>query len=238
LKILVLIPARGGSKRLPKKNIRHLGGVPLIEWSIDIAKLIPEVCDILVSTDSAETLDIAQELGAYVPWIRPKELSGDNSSSVDVALHALDWYEFKHGTVDGLLMLQPTSPFRSLETIRKGIEMYLKKDVDSILGVSPTHAHPGWTFKIKGNALSPFLGKHELNTRSQDLDPAYVINGSFYLISPCTLRKEKSFFTKGSLPLVIKSNIESLDIDTEQDWQYAEYCLNILKLMESKHTTC
>jgi len=226
MKILVLIPARGGSKRLPKKNIRHLGGVPLIKWSIDIAKLIPEVCDILVSTDDTEIRDITQGLGAYVPWFRPKELSGDTSTSVSVALHALDWYELNHGNVDGLLMLQPTSPFRSLEKIREGIEMFSKKNINSILGVSPTHSHPGWAFKIKGNGLIPFLEKHELNTRSQDLEPAYIINGSFYLISPYTLRKEKSFFTKESKSLVANSNIESLDIDTEEDWQYAEYCLH------------
>lgn len=226
MKILAFIPARGGSKRIPGKNIRLLGGKPLIEWSIHTAKLIPEVCDILVSTDSIEIQNISKELGAYVPWLRPKNLSTDRSSSVDTALHALDWYESEYGAVDGLLMLQPTSPFRNIEKVKEGVKMFTEQDINSILGVSHTHEHPGWMFKIKDNLLSSFLDEHKLNTRSQDLDPAYVINGSFYLISPSALRQEKSFFTKQSLPLIVNSNMELLDIDTEQDWQYAEYCLN------------
>ena len=226
MRILALILARGGSKRLPGKNIRHLGGRPLIGWSIDIGKLIPEVCDVLVSTDDSKIQGVAKELGAYTPWLRPKELSADNSSSVDAALHALDWYESKHGVVDGLLLLQPTSPFRRIEKIKEGVKLFSVCDCDSILGVSPTHAHPKWTFTIENSTLSPFLSDHGLNTRSQDLESSYVINGSFYLISPDALRQEKSFFIEGTLPLVIDSSIESLDIDTEQDWQYAEYCID------------
>ncbi len=228
MRILALILARGGSKRLPGKNIRLLGGRPLIGWSIDTGKLIPEVCDILVSTDDPKIQDVAKGLGAYTPWLRPKELSADNSSSVDAALHALDWYESKHGVVDGLLLLQPTSPFRRIEKIKEGVELFSTHKCDSVLGVSPTHAHPKWTFTIENNILSPFLSDHGLNTRSQDLESAYIVNGSFYLISPDALRQEKSFFIEGALPLVIDSSIESLDIDTEQDWQYAEYCLNKL----------
>ncbi len=228
MRILALILARGGSKRLPGKNIRLLGGRPLIGWSIDTGKLIPEVCDILVSTDDPKIQDVAKGLGAYTPWLRPKELSADNSSSVDAALHALDWYESKHGVVDGLLLLQPTSPFRRIEKIKEGVELFSTHKCDSVLGVSPTHAHPKWTFTIENNILSPFLSDHGLNTRSQDLESAYIVNGSFYLISPDALRQEKSFFIEGTLPLVIDSSIESLDIDTEQDWQYAEYCLNKL----------
>jgi CMP-N,N'-diacetyllegionaminic acid synthase len=228
MRILALILARSGSKRLPGKNIRALGGRPLIDWSIDTGKSIPEVCDILVSTDDPKIQEVAKGLGAYSPWLRPKELSSDNSSSVDAALHALDWYESKHGIVDGLLLLQPTSPFRRIEKIQTGVDLFSTHDSDSVLGVSPTHAHPKWTFTIKNNILSPFLSNHGLNTRSQDLESAYVINGSFYLISPSALREAKSFFIDGALPLVINSSIESLDIDTEQDWEYAEYYLNKL----------
>jgi len=228
MRILALILARGGSKRLPGKNIRVLGGRPLIDWSIDTGKLIPEVCDILVSTDDPEIQRVAKDLGAYAPWLRPKELSADNTSSVDAALHALDWYESKHGVVHGLLLLQPTSPFRAIEKIKEGVKLFSTAGCDSVLGVSPTHAHPKWAFTIENNILTPFLNDHGLNTRSQDLESAYVVNGSFYLISPCALRQEKSFFVEGLLPLVIDSRIESLDIDTQEDWQYAEYCLNKL----------
>lgn len=234
MRILVLILARGGSKRLPGKNIRVLGGRPLIDWSIDTGKLIPEVCDILVSTDDPEIQRVAKNLGGYAPWLRPKELSTDNTRSVDAALHALDWYESKHGMVDGLLLLQPTSPFRAIEKMKEGVELFLTADCESVIGVSPTHAHPKWTFTIENNILTPFLNDHGLNTRSQDLESVYVVNGSFYLISPRALRQKNSFFVAGSLPLVIDSCIESLDIDTQEDWHYAEYCLSYLSKAQSK----
>ena len=108
MRILALIAARGGSKRLPGKNMRLLGGKPLIIWSIDVAKNIPDICDILVSTDDPAIAAVCTEAGAYVPWLRPAELSTDTASPVDVALHALDWYRAKKGSVDGLLLLQPT----------------------------------------------------------------------------------------------------------------------------------
>ena len=116
----------------------------------------------------------------------------------------------------------------------EGVKLFSTDSCDAILGVSHTHAHPGWLFEIKDNMLSPFLDKHALNTRSQDLDPVYVVNGSFYLISPSSLRREKSFFTKQTLPLIIDSSMESLDIDTEQDWQHAEWHLNKLVLTKKE----
>ena len=101
MRILALVTARAGSKRLPGKNIRPLGGKPLIVWSIDIAKNIREICDILVSTDCPDIAAVSQKAGAYVPWLRPAELATDTASSVDVAIHALDWYEAEKGAVDG-----------------------------------------------------------------------------------------------------------------------------------------
>jgi len=226
MRILALILARGGSKRLPGKNIRDLGGKPLIGWSIATALQIPEVCDVLVSTDDQNIRSVAKRLGAYVPWLRPEALSADDSSSVDAALHAIDWYESENGAVDGVLLLQPTSPFRKIEKMREGVELFSTGGCNSILGVSPTHAHPKWTFTVKNSVLHTFLDDHGLNIRSQDLESAYVVNGSFYLISPICLRTERSFFINGTRPLIIESRMESLDIDTVEDWQYAEYCLN------------
>ena len=149
MRILALIPARGGSKRLPGKNIRILGSKPLIVWSIDVAKNIPEICDILVSTDDAVIASICKDAGALVPWLRPAELATDTSSSVDVAQHALDWYEKQKGTVDGILLLQPTSPFRTKESIHKGIEIFKEHGRKPVLAVSSTHAHPMWTLKME-----------------------------------------------------------------------------------------
>ena len=225
MRILALITARGGSKRLPGKNIRLLGGKPLIDWSIDVAKDIPDICDILVSTDDAVIAKVCKDAGACVPWLRPAELATDTASSVDVALHALDWYEAEKGAIDGILLLQPTSPFRTRETIERGIELFGKHNHQPVLGVSPTHTHPLWTLKIEGDYLMPFIEDHGLYARSQDLPPAYVVNGSFYLITPAELRACRSFVSAKTMPLLIESPQESIDIDTEWDFKMAEFIL-------------
>jgi CMP-N,N'-diacetyllegionaminic acid synthase len=225
MRILAVITARGGSKRLPGKNIRVLGGIPLIVWSIDVAKDIAQICDILVSTDDPAIASVCKATGVLVPWLRPADLATDTASSVDVVLHALDWYEAKNGVVDGVLLLQPTSPFRTKETLCKGIELFERYDHQPVLGISPTHLHPMWSLKTEGDYLVPFMQDHGLGTRSQDLPPAYVVNGSFYLISPGQLRACKSFVGVKAMPLLIKTPHEALDIDTEWDWVVAEAAL-------------
>lgn len=194
----------------------------MIIWSIDVAKDVPEICDILVSTDDAAIAAVCTEAGALVPWLRPAELATDTASSVNVALHALDWYETAKGAVDGLLLLQPTSPFRTKETLRKGIELFVRQGQHPVLGVSPSHAHPMWTFKMEGGYLVPFSREHGLETRSQDLPPAFVVNGSFYLISSAELRQSRSFVGGKSVPLIIEPPQEALDVDTEWDFKMAE----------------
>ena len=222
MRILALIPARGGSKRLPGKNIKLLGDKPLINWTIDAAQGIPEICEILVSTDTPEIALVAKEAGANVPWLRPEVLSTDQATSVDVALHALDWYEAENGVIDGLLLLQPTSPFRTQATIKRGIELFKNHSHQAVIGVSPVQDHPMWTFKMKDGYLVPFVEQHGFGIRSQDLEPALVANGGFYLISPVELRKSKSFIGGERLPLLIYSPKEALDIDTEWEFKVAE----------------
>lgn len=222
MKILALITARGGSKRLPGKNIRSLGGRPLIIWSIDVAKGIPEICDILVSTDDDSIADIARNGGALVPWLRPEELASDSATAVDVALHALDWYESENGAVDGLLLLQPTSPFRSRNTVLRGIRQFHLHQQRVVVGISLAKSHPMLCFQVDGETIRPFFDGRSLNLRSQDLPSAYVDNGAFYLLKPDDLRRSKSFYSDEMLPLVIEKPEESIDIDTEWDWKMAE----------------
>ena len=225
MRFLALIPARGGSKRIPLKNARLLGGKPLIAWSIDVAKGIPEICDILVSTDDSAITEIARDAGALVPWLRPPELATDTASSVDVCLHALDWYEGKNEKVDGLLLLQPTSPFRSRDTVMRGIDLFRTNQRRPVVGVSLAKSHPMWCFQIEGKTMRRFMDDGRLHQRSQDLPPAYVINGALYLIAPEDLRKLQSFFCDDVLPLVMDDPEESIDIDTEWDWNIAEAIL-------------
>lgn len=222
MKVLALIPARGGSKRVPGKNIRILGDKPLIEWSINTVKGISGVCDVLVSTDDNKIAEVAKKLNVLVPWLRPAELASDTASTIDVCLHALDWYEKEYQNIDGFLLLQPTSPFRSKNSIIKAIELFEQNDRNTIISVSPASTNPMLCFKKDAGAMVPFVDSSGLHMRSQDLPPAFEVNGSIYLITPENLRKYKSVYAEKFRPLIIYSHKEGLDIDTEWDWTIAE----------------
>ena len=223
MKILALITARGGSKRLPGKNIMPLGGKPLLQWTIEAALGLPELCHVLLSTADPVIAEVGRAGGAYVPWLRPADLASDTASGTDVALHALDWYESQHGPVDGLLLLQPTSPLRTRATIARGLALFNPTLGRPVIGVSPAPTHPMWTFRLDGDSLVPFVPGDGLQTRSQDLPPAYVVNGTFYLTSPRRLRSEKTFFSKDALAMIISSEHEAMDIDTPRDFALAQY---------------
>jgi N-acylneuraminate cytidylyltransferase len=225
MRILALILARGGSKRLPGKNIRILGDKPLIVWSIDIVKNCQHIADILVSTDDPSIGKIASAAGALVPWLRPQALATDTASGVDACLHALNWYEKERGQIDGLLLLQPTSPFRTRDTIRRGIDLFAASHQEGVVGVSEAATHPMWALRLEGNYVVPYLAENGLTTRSQDLPMAYAVNGSFYLVSPKQLREDRSFFGRRTTPLIIESHAEAIDIDTEWDFKFAEFIL-------------
>ncbi len=223
MRILALIPARGGSKRVPGKNIKPLGGLPLIAWSIRAA-LDSGVCsDVVVSTDDADIADVAGQYGARVPGLRPAELSTDTAGSVEVALHTLETLESGQGTVDGLLLLQPTSPFRSVETIQRAVSMFVEhRGAHPVVSVSPASDHPCRCLKSTDKGLEPFLGWDNIRKRSQDLEPAWVLNGAIYLIEPSALREKQSFLLPGTLPIAITDPVEVIDIDTPEDWTRAE----------------
>ena len=216
MKILVLILARGGSKRLPNKNILKLGKKHLINWSIDFAKKIPFVCDILVSTDSKKIGLIAKKRGALVPWMRPKKLSLDSSKSYPAALHAINWYENKIKKVDGVMLLQPTSPFRRLKSINEAISIFKKNKCNSVMSVAKSKHNSDKHYRLSKK-------KHKtLKKLFKRIENIYRENGSFFLTSPSTLKKNKSFFHNNTYPVVCKAIIESIDIDTKDDWNIAK----------------
>jgi CMP-N,N'-diacetyllegionaminic acid synthase len=225
VRILAVVTARGGSKRLPGKNVRLLGGTPLVAWSIRAVTQMPEICDILVSTDDADIADAARRAGGMVPWCRPAELATDTASSVDVCLHALDWYENEKGAVSGLLLLQPTSPFRSRETVSRGLELFRVHNSRPVVAVSPAASHPLRCFRVDGDVMRPFVDGAGVQVRSQDLPPAYVVSGALYVIAPHDLRARRSFYGDDVVPLVVDQIAERIDIDTEEDWKFAEAIL-------------
>jgi N-acylneuraminate cytidylyltransferase len=225
VRILALVTARGGSKRIPGKNLRLLGGRPLVAWSIEVITGVPEICQILVSTDDPEIAAAARAAGASVPWLRPAALASDTASSVDVCLHALDWYESEQGPIDGLLLLQPTSPFRRRVSVLRGVELFRTHERRAVIGVSPAGSHPYWCFTLEGETLRPYVPAAPREQRSQDLPPAYVVNGAFYLIAPADLRARRAFLSDDAVPLLMEDPAEAIDIDTEWDWTLAQAAL-------------
>lgn len=228
MKILALIPARGGSKRFPRKNIKLLGGVPLIAWTIRAAKASGVCTDVLVSTDDAEIANVAKANNALILGSRPAELATDTASSVDVALHELAVYEKDHGKVDGLLLLQPTSPFRTADNIREAVDLFNQTGGGRpIVSVSPVASHPAWSFRIiGGNTLDPVMGWDSIKGRAQDLEPIYMLNGAIYIICPLKLRSERKFVTLDVVPYVMSNPKEVIDIDEEIDFEFSEFLIN------------
>lgn len=231
-RILAIVPARGGSKRLPRKNVLPLGGKPLIAWSIDTALATQAFCDVLLTTDDEELAEIGRQAGAFVPWLRPAELASDTASSGDVLKHALDWYEVYRGSVDGVILLQPTCPFRREASVRGALHLFLEQpggdDRPTVVSVSPSSVPPEWCFRMDATtgALQPVLGWSELGKRSQDLQPAVQLNGSIYIASSATIRTGRPLVGPGSLAFLMSGSEESVDIDTEDDWTLAESFLN------------
>lgn len=237
MNILGLIPARGGSKRIPGKNIKLLGGLPLIAWTIRVAIESNACSHIIVSTDDENIAGIARKFGATIPGLRPAHLATDASSSADVAIYELDRHEQVRGRVDGVLLLQPTSPFRTAESIRKAVDLYkMAQGNNAVVSVYKAPVHPEWCFRLnKSGIMEPYLARVGLERRSQDLEAAYALNGSIYLISPHQLREEKSFSPACAIPLIISPMHESLDIDTENDWLMAEYFIKIFNPKTKKN---
>lgn len=226
-RILAIVPARGGSKRLPRKNVLPLGGKPLIAWTLDAARESGCFVDVLVSTDDDEIAKVSAAHGALVPWRRPAELATDTARSIDVVLHAVDWYEQAHGALDGVMLLQPTSPFRTMSTIREAVQRFVADETGApLVSVSPAENHPAWTFSLNGGHLQPYCGWDTLKLPSQELPPAYTLNGSIYLSSPVRLRRSQSFFGDDMQVLVMSDRAEKLDIDTLDDWEKASQYLS------------
>lgn len=221
--ILALIPARGGSKRLPRKNVLPFMGKPLISWTIDAALKSKYIDRVVVSTEDNEIADIAQEYGAEVPFIRPKEIATDEATTIDVALHTISTLIKLGHNYDLILLLQPTSPLRSAEDINKIIELLDTSNSDCVISVCEAEHSPLWSNTLpESKSLSGFLKKEILNKRSQDLDKYYRLNGSMYLCKINRLMAENTFFIKDKSIAYEMTQESSVDIDTHLDFIYAE----------------
>ena len=221
MKTLYVIPARGGSKGIPGKNIKPLAGKPLIEYSIDVARALANDEDICVTTDDNAIIETVERTGLKVPFVRPAELSTDQSGTYEVLLHALDFYESKGVHYDTMVLLQPTSPFRTVDDVKACLELY-SDDIDMVVSVKQAATNPYYNaFEIDDNGFL-HISKGEGNfTRRQDAPKVWEYNGAVYVINVESLRKMPlGKFTRRRMYEM--SAERSIDLDTPTDWLIAE----------------
>ena len=222
MKILAVIPARKNSKRIKNKNKILFKKKKLIEHTFLVAKKSKLFSHILLTTDDKELIKLSKKYNILAPWVRPKEISGDFSPSYKAVIHAYNWYENCYGKVDGIFILQPTSPFRTIKTLKEMIKIFKSAKMKTVVNVSKCSEHPEWMLKIKKNKILPYISEKYFTKRSQSLTELYKINGLGYLINPLTLKKEKTLIPQNSIPCINKSKIESIDIDDMQDYLIAK----------------
>jgi CMP-N,N'-diacetyllegionaminic acid synthase len=221
--VIIVIPARGGSKGLPRKNARTLAGIPLLQWTVDAvraANLGRPRC--ILSTDDVEIAAIAESIGLEVPFLRPTELATDTASAVSVILHALDWMRLERQTeFRSVMLLQPTSPFRPPNSLVEGLTLLGQPDVEAVIGVKPIYRDLSVLFRADERFELGALADAEHRSRRQDVEPLHTPNGALYLTFTDVLRREGTLFPRRTRGLPM-DQIASLDIDDAIDWTIAE----------------
>ena len=227
-KILAIIPARGGSKGLPGKNIKKLCGKPLINYTIEASLKSNTINRIIVSTDSPAIAEIAKKTGAEVPFIRPSHLATDNAKSIDVVLHIMDWFrENENYEPDVVALFQPTSPLTTAQQIDLAIDKFTmlgdESEFDSVVSVCETEHSPYWASRYENGHLVPISEIDFKNKRRQELPITYRYNGAIYISSREKIYKNKDFL-KNVAPFFMEQKY-SVDIDSKLDFKFAEFLL-------------
>lgn len=221
-RILAIIPARGGSKGVPRKNIRDLAGRPLIAWTIASARESKYLDRLIVSTEDEEIASIARQFGAEVPFMRPPELAQDGSSGIDPVIHALETLPEKY---DYMVLLQPTSPFRNAEDIDQAIELCIGSGAESCVSVTENSKSPYWAYKIDPQKrLEPLFPVEEKIACRQQLPKTYAQNGAIFVASCAFVLATASLQNRQTLAYIMPPE-RSLDIDSELDLRLANLLL-------------
>jgi CMP-N,N'-diacetyllegionaminic acid synthase len=227
VKILAIIPARGGSKSVPRKNIANVNGNPLISYTIKAALMADCLTDIVVSTDDTEIAEISKKFGAQIPFIRPLDLASDEAQSAPVIEHALYFMEKLKGIkYDAVLMLQPTSPLRTSQHIQESLELFNSQECDSVVSVvSVGGSHPLRMKRLVNNHLVNYVDQGFWNMQPrQSLPDVYIRNGAIYLISRESFLRQKQLIGDSCLGYIMNDS-ESTNIDTPIDLKIAELLL-------------
>lgn len=220
MKPLVVIPARGGSKGVPRKNIKLLGGKPLIQYTIEAARHVFPDEVICVSTDDKEIKGVVESLGLKVPFLRPSELATDQAGTYEVLIHAIEFYEKAGYYPDTLVLLQATSPFRTKKHIKEALELF-DDTCEMVVSVKETKANPYYTLREENEEGWLVASKQGNFNRRQDCPKVYELNGAFYVMSVEALRlKPINNFSK--VKKYVMDEFCSLDIDSELDWEISE----------------
>ena len=223
--VLIIIPARGGSKGIPRKNIKPLNGKPLIYYAIDTARAITADENICVSTDDEEIKSVVEAYGLEVPFLRPDELSTDTAGTYEVLLHALDYYQKQGRQYKTVLLLQTTSPFRTVEQVKEALALYDQSDADMVVSVKECPANPYYNvFEEDGNGYLHVCKGDGNIFRRQDAPKVYEYNGAIYIMSARTLKRTHMHKMPHRVKYVMDAK-SSFDLDTMGDWQMAEMML-------------
>jgi N-acylneuraminate cytidylyltransferase/CMP-N,N'-diacetyllegionaminic acid synthase len=220
-KILAIIPARGGSKGIPHKNLKELNGKPLIAYSIEEAKESKYIDKLIVSTEDEEIARVSKNYGAEVPFLRPIELATDDTPGIMPIFHALNWFDEKGVSFDYIMCLQCTSPFRRANHIDEAIEKLFTEDADSIVSVCESEISPYWMKKIENGKMRDFLSDMPFYSRRQDIPNVFRLNGAIYLAKAEILLKLNSWYSDNTMPYIM-DRLTSIDIDDIFDFKFAE----------------
>jgi CMP-N,N'-diacetyllegionaminic acid synthase len=219
-KILAIIPARGGSKGVPGKNIKLLNNRPLIDYTIKAAAASKYIDRTIVSTDAENIATVAKRCGADVPFMRPDELAGDETPGIDVIFHGIEACP----GYDMVMILQPTSPFRTVEDIDAGVALFDRSQVKACVAVEPVKKHPAWCFSLDKGFLQPPESSTNIYQRQQ-FDAFYSLNGALYIADIDWLKQHRNFVSPQTLAYIMPAE-RSLDIDTQLDFRIADLLMN------------
>jgi len=223
IQTLIIVPARSGSKGLVDKNIRILGNKPLLAWTAqDIAQANLQNCLAILSTDAENYAQIGRQAGLTVPFLRPSNYAGDCVTAIEVIEHALQWFQSQYAYLPAQIMwLQPTSPFRTSSIIRQAVELFKERQVDAVIGCKEIHRDLTSLFLCENGYLSALNKEKPIQTSRQQVNPLLTPNGAMYLCKTAYLLDHKSFYPVKTLPLIM-NGVQSLDIDSQEDWAIAE----------------
>ena len=222
--MLAIIPARGGSKGIPRKNIKSLNGKPLLYYTIEEALKSRYIDKVIVSTEDKEIADLSRAYGNDIPLMRPKELAMDSTPGIGPILYSVKWHQDQGDNYDYIICLQCTSPFRQAHQIDEAIEKLINEDADSIVSVCESEVSPFWMKTIEKGFMKDFLKGSPFYARRQDTPVIYRLNGAIYIAKTEILVKNKNWYTDKTLAYVMDRK-SAIDIDDLTDFKFAEFLM-------------